>query len=733
MQQSGTNNQADLSPGEAARILTECRNSFSAETTPIVDRLFAALDQLLEARILVELSGDERKAQLAAQLVVREKKNQIAMRFRDCFLAVFERTLAGRDTDAAQEGGGLSLELELVEDNVIEEDLVSRHVEWLITDACAAELHILDRRMPVITGSNSRHPLSPRCVMRALRDACLDPIPDAAMRLQLLNCIDNEAAQAFLPAYQSVSAYVAERVAEPRIKAVKNPQSARPAAGGGAPQTVAGGGTGIAGQTGQFNANQLSPTPLNAMPAQALSFVGAAQAAGTVAPVSHELLAKLDRLIERHQERHPDLVSAPPQINQSSGVSVDLESVLLRLATQPIDITASATHNLVRDIKSNAGDSTLPAAESIIIDVVAMMFDYIFDDSDISPQIKGVLGRLQMPVLKIALTDKTFFSNKHHPARQLVDRLAELASEYTQDSPEEKRLFEQFSSHADAIHAAPETSVQAFEAALKSLEEFAEPNDEGGKEAALRISRNVTQAEEAAQRKRSIRHSMAEKLAGHSVPMSVSRFVLNQWVDYLVLLKEKQADPARLKAVDDGLSDLLWSVSPKHSVGELALLTRRIPVVIEAVNACLDAVNVFPHERQQILESLRTAHLDNLKRDQAANAEGAAVVAAHAAKVAPPAPIAPEPEEEPPLPDLPEDLLKGALLDFTEDGKTIRARLNWISPSRRKFVFTSHAMPAFGLSADELADELEAKRAVIVKQGSPIMERIVEKAIKAVD
>src|SRR5213075_738050 len=83
--------------------------------------------------------------------------------------------------------------------------------------------------------------------------------------------------------------------------------------------------------------------------------------------------------------------------------------------------------NVVKGLKAGPHGGSLGSVDAMTIDIVAMLFDYIFDDRHIPASVKAVLGRLQIPVLKVALLDKAFFSSKAHPARRLLDRLSEAA------------------------------------------------------------------------------------------------------------------------------------------------------------------------------------------------------------------------------------------------------------------------------------------------------------------
>ena len=63
--------------------------------------------------------------------------------------------------------------------------------------------------------------------------------------------------------------------------------------------------------------------------------------------------------------------------------------------------------------------------ESMTIELVAMLFDFIFETRDLPDGIKALLARLQIPVLKAAMLDGAFFAKKTHPSRLLVNALAE--------------------------------------------------------------------------------------------------------------------------------------------------------------------------------------------------------------------------------------------------------------------------------------------------------------------
>ena len=82
------------------------------------------------------------------------------------------------------------------------------------------------------------------------------------------------------------------------------------------------------------------------------------------------------------------------------------------------------THNVLRDLQESPLGKKANQLESMTIEMVAMLFDFIFETKDLPDGIKALLARLQIPVLKAAMLDGAFFAKKAHPSRLLVNALA---------------------------------------------------------------------------------------------------------------------------------------------------------------------------------------------------------------------------------------------------------------------------------------------------------------------
>lgn len=61
------------------------------------------------------------------------------------------------------------------------------------------------------------------------------------------------------------------------------------------------------------------------------------------------------------------------------------------------------------------------------VDLMTMLFDHLVRDMPVDGQTNILMSRLQVPMLRVALSDPEFFSEKEHPARQLLGSVLDTA------------------------------------------------------------------------------------------------------------------------------------------------------------------------------------------------------------------------------------------------------------------------------------------------------------------
>src|SRR5688572_17908619 len=117
--------------------------------------------------------------------------------------------------------------------------------------------------------------------------------------------------------------------------------------------------------------------------------------------------------------------------------------------------------NILREIRQAGFGGDLPQMDVMTLDIVAMLFDYILDDKNIPDAMRALIGRLQIPVLKVAMLDKKFFARKSHPARRLLDVLAQAAIGWS-DGDGNDRLYGKVASLVQQILSDFEEDIAIF-------------------------------------------------------------------------------------------------------------------------------------------------------------------------------------------------------------------------------------------------------------------------------
>ena len=94
------------------------------------------------------------------------------------------------------------------------------------------------------------------------------------------------------------------------------------------------------------------------------------------------------------------------------------------LQPMPVRMISRQLHDqLVED--AGGEELAMESMDMQTIDLVGMLFEYMLSDDNLPDSIKALLSYLHTPFLKIAFIDKDFFEQTEHPARLLLNNMAE--------------------------------------------------------------------------------------------------------------------------------------------------------------------------------------------------------------------------------------------------------------------------------------------------------------------
>jgi hypothetical protein len=386
--------------------------------------------------------------------------------------------------------------------------------------------------------------------------------------------------------------------------------------------------------------------------------------------------------------------------------------------------------NLVPHIRAAVADQVASHTDRISMDVIALLFDYVFGDPSIPDRIRRLFGRLQVPIVKAALLDRTFFSDRGHPARLLLDHLAEGAVGASA-SDAYGTAFEAAALRViDGVCRDFEIDIAVFTRADAEIVAFLESER---RDAAPALSEEVAvalAAEESEGDRSQVRALVRDRLAGLEIPFAVRTFAESVWADYLTTIhKSPGIESDAWRGALSTLDDLLWSIATKERTAQKAKLMKLSPQLVTALRRGCTSLDVPPERTKPFFDALYALHMAALKPaaepapSQAAAVEAIAPMAGRATAAATSAPPVN-------VHDFVSEMAVGTWLSFGVGDAAVNARLSWVSPLRSKYVFTSRSRAqAFVFSPEDLAWELGSGRASLVVEPVPLFDRAVSAAL----
>lgn len=399
----------------------------------------------------------------------------------------------------------------------------------------------------------------------------------------------------------------------------------------------------------------------------------------------------------------------------------DLPAAILRSSAQATaDQTVVVPFNLIPHIRAAIAEQVANPADRVTMDVIALLFDYIFRDPSIPESLRQLFGRLQVPILKAALLDRAFFSDKAHPARLLLDHFADAAIGADDNHEYGVAIRELATSVVDELCRDFEIDLAAFARADQRVADFVELERERLKAATSKDIETARSIEAGDVDRAEVRNLVRERLAGLAVPFDVHSFIETNWADYLTMLRGRDGNdsPAYLDAIET-IDNLLWSITAKERNAQKTRLAKMVPKLIGSLRKGVLAMHVEPARANLFFEAIYALHVAAISpRARVAGDASASLPAESASRVVD-------------VHDFVGDIAVGTWVSFTvEDGATLAARLTWVSPLRGKYIFANHT-PAriLRFTAEELAYELGTGRAKVIVEPVPLFDRAVSTAL----
>ncbi|MDO8448512.1 MAG: DUF1631 domain-containing protein [Rhodoferax sp.] len=394
-------------------------------------------------------------------------------------------------------------------------------------------------------------------------------------------------------------------------------------------------------------------------------------------------------------------------------------------------------HNILRQMRDRDEVRRAPELDRGTVDALAEVFDFVFADQAIPLQMKFVIGRLQIPVLKAAMIDRDFFLSADHPARRLVDTLASASVAWAPEKGENDPLYVRIESTVKRVLTEFEDDLTLFSELLLEFTEFLFETEQ---QAQVRIEPAADHERVGESYEQALAHADEAvhdriKALPPELPLApfLAPFLTTQWREVMARAWLNVTDsPAQWDSALTAMDQLIWSTQPKTRTEERRRLVAVLPDLVRNLNAGLDAIDWTGEARATFTRRLISTHMLAIRMTQPVAVDTAsALLEANAGQEAMneldqrrAGKLAGSADE---FDAMAQTFSRGLWFDFMVNETTRhRCRLSWVSPMRTRLLFTNRdGFDAFVRSEREVAALLRRGRLSVIDQ-VPIVSRALD-------
>ncbi|MEO5625995.1 MAG: DUF1631 family protein [Dokdonella sp.] len=644
------------------------------------------------------------------------------------FLRSVENSLAHLGEDVTQASRALNLQpmkpaLLLTESTQLDESLVLSDIATKVELRVREPLYALAQRLGMLAGlprlASDTMALGPHSITEALRyGTCeLDLVLDH--RLVLYRCFERVVLNDAESLYNVLNNYLVEQGILPYLHVLLTQGGSNGTAATSRSVRQTNASESPAARIGLPSGAELHSPALRAEP------VDSRRVGKHLVPSSQidfETLRQLlgdCRLAEACTASSEDIQSALASLQARKAAAIIAEDELVLYSGER---TKQEMLSVLRDLSADGREPRVDEEAGDAIALIAMLFEYLSRCARPNGVTNWILVKLQMPILRVALKDKSFFSNQAHPARQLLDHIVEFGRFWVDETEAENDpiLLSKLQLVTNKIASEYQGSNSIFTDALQVLLQhvdsivhkidLAERRYVDAARGRERLERSRLQADAA----------ISARIASNR-PNEFLRTLLEQaWSDVLAvsLLRDGEDSAVylrRLEVVDQLLAAAGGSENDAKGSTTSGLRSEveagltQVGVHGDDVKAILRKLfaGSFDQEENPISQTELAIKLRAKARLGTATSQAEQMVAGH------PVALTLNPVEQAAL-DRIHTLPLGTWIEFVinQQGDTVRRKLSWYSTATGRCLFINQrGVPTEELTLEELAREMASERA----------------------
>jgi hypothetical protein len=549
----------------------------------------------------------ERNMYFEAMREIRLKRDSLRRQFDEEMQQSFNRVLRGKKLDEAEED---DTELTLIEYDDLEDNIAIRNMIARARPQFEDELFAVGERLKLVLKRDSLdaddNPLDPRAICDCFHNASELLESDIQVKLIFYKLFERYVIANLGHFYHEVNDLLVKKGVLPGFKADQERMK----------------------QTTRYMANRIR-NGATAQPGNDQQPTGlVSNNVGGVAAEANNLFAALQQAVSGNGYGYGNGNGngngnaqqgnfAPASGNYFSSLDFanelgNLQGVVLASqptgTIQPQDMRAATQQQLLAFREQN--QHQISGTDNQTIDVVSMLFDFFFDDETLPAPIKVLIGRLQIPILKVAIIDKDFFNQKKHPARRLLDSISRAALGWSENPAEEQALIEKTEEVVNFLINEFDNDIGVFEEAYISFENYLAQQESESEKALQALTLKEQEKDQQIEAARSEAEKLITKLThNRELSFDVIDFLETTWTSVLfnayLSLGESSNHWRNLKRIS---TIFVWTLIPKHSEEERSKIIKTIPALLRALSKGMDLINIKGEVQNRIFRVLASEH-----------------------------------------------------------------------------------------------------------------------------
>jgi hypothetical protein len=789
-----------LRPTKSTQLIAECRTLASARLPDSLKTVLNRVDDTLFELANAADNSNRQNLYFDAMRELRQKRAAFETTFMQSFHTNFENSTDLDKIKHEEQAFEFGSELALVDADEVEQSLAVTHLAESMRSHYREELFALDKRIGVLLRVpdlvDDDNPLGPKAIGDALRQACQCLESDVEIKLTLFKLFEKIAGHAISELYHDINQRLVACDVLPQI----NAHLTRPEVRKRKTRVIIESEQDSVEAAGEDVFSTLQNLMQGYAPAARPPGSGpGANAAAGIAPQGGRATAGGG---SGRAQTGSGPVSGP--ITGGSAVTgsapfVQTLTVLQRGAgggegsnavwnhVDP-DQVAAGNVNVLHRLQEAGGFPEMGQTDAMTLDIVSLLFDYILEDPAIPDALKALIGRLQIPVLKVAILDKGLFSKKTHPARRLLDELAGASIGWSEGLRQQDAFYDKVEHTVRRVVMEFDDDVALFEEVLIEFLAFLDSEASAAEERTKKSTQSLSIREQVVRAKTEVDEEIRSRSAAFEVREFVGDFIMDYWRQLLIItLVESGRDADAWRSQLEVVDDLVWSVQPKTTPADRKALTARLPRLIKGIKNGMHTLEMEPAYCSRFLSMLASVHVVSIKNVEEASiaerklVETEARLASERAQAEAAGEVDPtseefikkglarlferqdvgaveldidfslfEPEQGSGQGDEPETadatimeyiaqvtaLDLGDWIEFgNDDGTTMRARFTWISPNSGRYLFTTRqGKKALDTDMQGLAEQFRLGRAKVIESApDPLFDRAIGDLLEKLD